>query len=453
MHRIYTVSKDTQVNKKSISDAIKKNEEWLTRYKRLRRYYDGKHDILDRQKEGALKNNKIVVNHPEYITDLYVGYLHGIPVDYRMEGEGNDDVLSPVTEEYKKQDIASTDSELGEDNSIYGTAYEYVYANEENEVVSAKIPVENCIVVYDDTMDHNKLFAVIYDECKNGDEYVNVRVITPTDIQTWDSKLNAITATEIHTFKKVPVIQWTNNSKLKGDFESVLNIVDAYNIIQSDRVNDKEQLVEAILVLYGFEITTKQAAKVRQTRIMSAPPKTEGTQAEYLIKEMNETEVDVLRSRLEADIHKISKTPNMSDKDFAQNDSGVAIKFKLLPFEWSTKKKERFVEKALRARFELYNTYLNTLSSSNKLVEAYKVEVVFTRSLPLNDLETAQMISYLKGTIDDETLIKQLSFVKDASKIIDKMKKEKEEMAKLYAPQYGTAQPNNDNTPQDNTNV
>lgn len=33
----------------------------------------------------------------------------------------------------------------------------------------------------------------------------------------------------------------------QGDFEQVVSIIDAYNIVMSDRVNDKEQFVDAIL--------------------------------------------------------------------------------------------------------------------------------------------------------------------------------------------------------------
>ena len=39
-----------------------------------------------------------------------------------------------------------------------------------------------------------------------------------------------------HAFQEVPVIEHINNRDYLGDFEPVISLIDAYNIIQSDRV-------------------------------------------------------------------------------------------------------------------------------------------------------------------------------------------------------------------------
>lgn len=444
---MYTLPKDTEITPKVLKDVIKENETRKSRYTRLEDYYTGEHPILKRIKAEALKNNKYVANHAEYITDLYVGYLHGSAVDYQTADDKNKEDLEPVLDAYKKQNISNLDSELGEDMSIYGRAFERIYANEESEIKSSKIDPRNCIVVYDNTMEHNPLFAVIYDRA-SGQSFYGVTVLTSTEVRTYNEKLTSFTS-EGHTFETVPVIEYRNNTRCRGDFESVLTEIDAYNLLQSDRINDKEQLVEALLVLYGFELSPKQYRKIKNYRVMSAPPKVEGTAAEYLTKQLNETEMDVLRARIEADIHKISKTPNMNDENFAQNDSGVAIRYKLLPFEWATKKKERFFETSLKQRFGIYNTFLSKRDST-QIVPLYDLDVVFTRSLPLNDFETSQMIVNLSDILDEETALSLLSFVKDPSKIMERMKKQKEEALKLGAAQFGTRQPNDPNQVQDN---
>lgn len=53
-----------------------------------------------------------------------------------------------------------------------------------------------------------------------------------------------------------------------------------------------------------------------------------------------------------------------------------------------------------------------------------RVEITFTRNLPANDLETAQMISALTGIASSETLLAQLSFVTDAKEEAELAKKE-----------------------------
>jgi SPP1 family phage portal protein len=145
-----------------------------------------------------------------------------------------------------------------------------------------------------------------------------------------------------------------------------------------------------------------------------------------LVKTLQEGDVDILRQNLEADIHKISMVPNMSDENFVGNSSGVAIRYKLLAFEQNIKNKERYMEKGLMERFKLYNNFLITKSKMQE-VPIEEVDATFKRNLPSNDLEISQMINNLADFVDAETLISQLSFIKDASEIVEAKKKEDED--------------------------
>lgn len=121
--------------------------------------------------------------------------------------------------------------------------------------------------------------------------------------------------------------------------------------------------------------------------------------------------------------------PNMSDNNFVGNSSGVAIRYKLLAFEQNIKNKERYMEKGLMERFKLYNNFLVTKSKMSE-VPVEEVDAVFKRNLPSNDFETSQMINNLSDLVDSETLLTQLSFIKDASEIVEAKKKEDEDKPK-----------------------
>jgi SPP1 family phage portal protein len=221
----------------------------------------------------------------------------------------------------------------------------------------------------------------------------------------------------------VPIICYKNNPEFLGDFEPVISLIDAYNLLQSDRINDKEQLVDAILCLYGMDFDTEQAEMLRESRMLANLP-VDG-KVEYLIKTLQEGDVDILRQNIESDIHKISMVPNMSDNNFVGNSSGVAIRYKLLAFEQNIKNKERYMEKGLMERFKLYNNFLFT-QSKMALVPVEEVDAVFKRNLTSNDFEISQMINNLADFVDAETLISQLSFIKDASEIVALKAKEDE---------------------------
>ena len=141
-------------------------------------------------------------------------------------------------------------------------------------------------------------------------------------------------------------------------------------------------------------------------------------------------------------------TPNMSDENFAANSSGVAIRYKLLAFEQNIKNKERYMEKGLMERFKLYNNFLTTQSKMQE-VPIEEVDAVFKRNLPSNDFEISQMINNLADFLSAETLVSQLSFVKDASEEVELKQQEDETKPKEpYEFNFNNNQINDMNEPE-----
>jgi SPP1 family phage portal protein len=438
---MYTLPKDTKLTYQVLNDVIAYNEKVKDRYNKLELYYLGKHDIFNRTKEdNGARNNKVMVNHAKYITDTNIGYLLGNPVDYVVSNKYD---IEPLLDAYKKQTINDLDSEIAKDVSIFGLQYEYVYANEDAEPRSCEVDNKNTIIVYDDTVEHNKLFGLHYRPIYEGETFKYWEIIYADKkekriYKSYTKSLKQVGEAEPHAFGDVPFICYKNNPELLGDFEPVISLIDAYNLLQSDRINDKEQLVDAILCLYGMDFDSDQAEMLKDSRMLANLP-VDG-KVEYLVKTLQEADVDILRQNLEADIHKISMVPNMSDNNFVGNSSGVAIRYKLLAFEQNIKNKERYMEKGLMERFKLYNNFLITKSQMAE-VPVEEVDAIFKRNLPSNDLEISQMINNLADFVDAETLIGQLSFIKDASEIVEAKQKEDEAKPK---PAYDMAFANNE---------
>ena len=389
------------------------------------------------------KPNDIVVYHnfARYITTLNVGHLLGNPVQYQAS-KGVD--ISPILDVYKSQTISDLDSEIGEDCSMFGRGYELVYLDDDGNISSAKLDVYNTIVVYDNTFQRNKLFAIAYtpilDSSGNpiADNY---------DLTFWDekyittAKLHGVdfTITEKplqHNMGSVPVIEYVNNRRFTGDYESVITGIDAYNILQSDRVIDREKLIDAILVFYGVNLEPEDKAKLKSERTVGLP---QDAKAEYVIKNINEADAEVLRKTIAADIHKFSMTPDLSDENFAGNSSGVALLYKLLAFEQNVKKKERYFEKGLMERFKLYSHVLHLKSELSSEISTKDVDAIFNRNLPKNDYEASQMINNLRGIVDSALLVSQLSFVRDGEETV---KLAKEESKPEFDDNYASGFPN-----------
>jgi len=417
---MFSVQPDTKLDAKLVKDAIDWNEKYRKRYDKLGNYYLGEQDIFGREKADEQINNKVMINHAKYIVDVNTGYFLGSPVDYQVDEDVN---IQPLLDNYRRQGIASLDVEISKDAAVYGMAYEYVYADEQARPNSVKLDVRNTVIIYDNTMVHNKLYGINYRPIfeKPTDvvpKYFDVIVATKTDIYKMELRGNGLKeiSAEKHAFGDVPILCYKNNNELQGDFEPVVSLIDAYNLIQSDRVNDREQLVDAILCFYGMRFDAEQMDELKIHRALSNIP-ADG-KVEYLTKQVSEADADVLRQNLEKDIHKISMCPNMSDENFVGNASGVALRYKLLTFEQNIKNKERYFDKSLKDRLKLYINFLAT-KSEMETVPVEDIDIIFTRNLPSNDYETSQMINNLVGVVDKELLVQQLSFVNDASDVVD----------------------------------
>ncbi len=408
---------------------ITKHERGLEKYAKMRRYYRGEHDILKRRRSSdGTANNKIVCNFAKYITNMSTSYLIGVPVSYATS-EGYD--IETLKNAYLEQDIPSIDAELVKMCGIYGHAYELIYSDGMSKPRSAVISPERAFVVYNDDCTATPLFGVYYYRTRDIDGNINgvvCNVYTDSMIYTYENSSDnwnnmQLTFEGEHYFGGVPLIEYNNNSEKQGDFEQLIPLIDAYNVLQSDRVNDKEQFVDAFLFLTGVEIDSEQAKQLREERILMGY---DGADAKYLSKVMSESDVQILSDNIKDDVHKFSCVPDLSDESFGNNLSGVAIKYKLMGFEQEIRNKERSIAKSLKMRFTIYNHYLN-IKSLMPIVPVHRVDIVFTRNLPVNNFETAQMIEKLDGMVTQETLLGQLDFITDPLEEAELARKEQNE--------------------------
>ena len=151
---------DGTVSSKLLFSCIKEHRlEVEARLNKLNDYYEGNHKILDRTfKNKNIPNNKIVCNHAEYITDLSVGYVFGVPISY--SGEGAEELNINFTE----IDEDSHNNELALDLSIFGRTYELLYmsSDEKPKIELASLSPLDTFLVVDNTVKERPMFAVHY---------------------------------------------------------------------------------------------------------------------------------------------------------------------------------------------------------------------------------------------------------------------------------------------------
>ena len=423
---------EKNIKKELVVKLIREHEKQLPRFKKLKKYYLGEHDILSKQRAKNKPNYKPVCNHAKDIADTSTGYFMGNTISYSNSEDTDIDELLIA---FDNAEVDETDHDNALDMAIYGVAYEYVYARENENILDIKsLEVENTFIVYDDSIEQQPLFGVYYfkrKENKADTETYQAVIMTKQFVYSivLEGKEKGVISDKPvpHNMGDIPIIEYKNNKYSIGDFEQQIGLIDSYNSLTANRINDKEQFIDSILVLYGARLgddeeeSIKAMESLAEHKLLELHPE---ARAEYLSKTLNENEVETLRNAVKQDIYTFSHIPNLTDENFAGNSSGVAMEFKLLGLEMITKIKQRYYVKGLKKRIKLFANYLGLTQIA---IDANSIIPHFSRSLPKNLLEISQIVSNLDGKVSQETLLSQIPFVEDPMSEIEKVNEEKQE--------------------------
>ena len=412
----------TDMVKKFIDDH-KQNE--IPRLQKLEDYYEAKNEILKRlMVDNTKPNNKIANPYASYITDTLTGYFMGEPISYSALDQ---EILKELNLIFEYNDEADENVELARACSIYGKACELLYVDEDGAVRFKRLDTKECIPIFDDTIENDLLYVIRYypdiDWSADNKHIMWIEIMDKektTRYRANETGANLEFIDEIpHYFGMCPVVIFKNNEDETGDFEKVLSLIDAYDKLESDSLNDFEYFCDAYLALIGFTADAEDVKSMKENRVLLLD---KDTDAKWLTKDEHDSTIENMKIRIDKDIHKFSKCPNLSDEDFASNASGVAIKYKMVGTENLVSVKERKFKKGLQRRLELISILQDKKYSE---FDWRAIDIIFTRNLPTNDTEIANMVNTLSSIVSTETLLAQLPFIENVQDEMERIDKEK----------------------------
>ena len=400
--------------------------EGIPRIKKLRKYYEGRQDILHRVFADKTKpNNKVVNNFCRMITDVTQGYFSGSPITYSSD---NDKFMMYLQDIYNVNTEENQNSLLSKDASIFGVGYELLYMNEDADIRFTTLPPEEVIMVYGTDVERTPIAAIrhfkVKDYIDSSFDYEKIEVYTKEHIHRYLSYGGSLThvSTEEHYFGICPVIPYCNNDEELGDFEGIISLQDAYNDAVSDQANDFEYTADSYLVINGAEDTEmEEFINMKQNRIILLP---EGGEAKWLMKRTDNQTVESYKNRLTKDIHRFSNVPDINSSEFMNDISGVALKYRWQAMEQACANKERLFKESL---YQRQKAICNILAIKGLKFEYTEVKPIFSRNLPVNMNETIQLVATLKGILSQETLLEQLPFIHDIKQELKRIEEEQED--------------------------
>ena len=383
----------------------------LERYKN---YYDGKQAIQDKYVEDETKPcNKITVNQCYRVVQSYSGYLSGVPISYN-----SDEDISDILEILKYNDYHKEDNQLLRDALIYGVAYELHYLDEEAQQRFTILNPTEVIPVYKNDLER-ALIAVIRIYSANDVDNVSkhfLDIYTDTEIQHYETDMSyaslKLLSVDRHYFGMVPVVDFELNQDRASIFAQIMDLQDAYNKLLSANVDDYEAFVDSYMYLKGLTADTEELKKMKVNRILLLD---EDSDAGYITKPDNSAGVKNLLDKIEDRIERIAQAPDFNDESFG-NASGISIKYKLLGMENICSNIEANMRQALQKRLELICA-IQKLTATEFIWR--DINIIFTRNIPVNEAEQAELVNKLRGLVSDKTLLSILKFIPDVDKELE----------------------------------
>lgn len=405
----------------------------LPKLNRWKKYYDGKHKILQKQDREGKVVNRIVVNYAYDIVKNYQGYITGVPITY----ENDDEAFQKLLDVLNYNDVETEDSEFLKNALIYGVAYECNYIDEESEQRFRLFDSRECIPVYDNSLNNDLLYVVrCYREDlldKANENYI-VEVYGPNSVKTYLSSMGfasfELISDKPHFYGQCPVTVLKMDDEV-AIFNQIMSLQDGYNNLMSDIVDDEDSFADAYLVLKGLTADEEELSKMKQNRALIMDV---DASAEFLTKNISDTRaIDTLQT-FNDQIYHISGCPDFSDEKFMAQ-SGIALRYKLVAFENMASTIEKQMRKALQRRLEL----ISAIFSLTDDAPWQDVDIKFTRNLPISlEPTTPDELMQYKGLVSDYTLLSLLPFIKDVDE--EMALKDEENTFDLYS--WGS---NNDN--------
>ena len=425
---MYMLSKDTELTPELLRKILDRfNTTDLIKRKRWKNYYDGKMDILQKQYSDPTKPcSHVVTNLCKVVADTYCGYIAGKPVTYT-----SNDNIDDIQEVINYNDDESENTNWLLNALIYGVGYELHWIDNDAQERYSQISPLNCVAIHAASLENELLYFIRWYDVSDfdDDDLLCVEVYDAHTKKTYHchSLVGALEfiSEEPHAFNDVPVSVFYLNEQEESIFNQAMSLNDAYNELQSSEVDDYSAFCDAYLVLVGTDAEKEDIASMKENRVLVLP---EGANAQYLIKQSNDTQITNMLENIKKNIFKVTCTPDMSDENFMAQ-SGVAIKYKLVGFENKASAIVTNFTKAIQRRIELICNILHLKASDTVWRD---VNINFVRNLPQDLTETINLVNSLKGSVSDATLLSQIPFVTDVQSEIEAVREQKEKEASLY---------------------
>lgn len=368
--RIYTSLEPTRENiPRILAEAFPIHLENAKECDWLINYTKGQQEILARTKELRVDiNNKIVVNNAFAIVRTFQGYFLGEPIQFvsRKSDEAVVKEIETLNDYMHYEDKHSVDNEVYFYSSICGIAYKCTLTNKECET-DDDVPFEQSYLdprftfeVLSTSLGNKQVLTCNYYQTTEK-VLVNGRLVEKTfynclvytNKYQYKYKVESNLANNVvdceknyylipfiyddekiygipHNYGTNPIVSYPANYLLMGKFELAIGIMNAINRLESNAMDDIEQVVQSILVFFGIDSNQHENLQKTRTGDVLVFSGQQGIQqdAKFLTAALDSESIVSLREALKESLKEVVGIPDRKTRGGGGGDTMGAVKLR-----------------------------------------------------------------------------------------------------------------------------
>ena len=379
---------------------------------RLYEYYRGEQGVDKGRVAAGRPNNRLVSNYAKYITDVHTGYFLGQMPTFTFAGKR---VQERMTRAMDRAGLPTLLFEAARDMSICGESFLLTWL-EQDGPRSARLDPCSTFAITHGIREETVAVVRLQPTGQGGaaGELYLPGACQDWEYDGWELRFGALRTLPL---SGLPVACFRNGGGT-GDFEPVCSLLDAYNVLLSGAMDDMQSVANAFLALYGMQGTTREDIdRANQSRVLSLA---ENGKAEFVVKNLSPDAIQLMKETLVRDLLSITMTPDLNDRAFSGNSSGVALEYKLWGIEQCRSAKERGFHPGLLALLEQYACGLTLLGRE----ATGQVHVHYHKNLPRDLTRLCENLQTLSGLLSRRTRLELLPFIPDAEEELRRLNEE-----------------------------
>ena len=446
MHTYYGKLINRRLTEQRILATLAAKKDEIETLNKLREQSLGKNQKI----KGKIGGAKLQIPYAKTLVTMITGFLYkpGL-ITYGSTNEIYENIMKSF-EENEEQGI---NTQLGKNQSIYGEAYEIHWIEKDGTEFKDRFAVlepQELTPIYSEDVKPKLIAAIrrykkltdekeVFTDVPNSQmgvatlldlttEYIDVYYADV--VETFEINATRIIRKEkpvLHPYGQVPLAIFRNNNEAIGDIEPIISLLDAYDQLVSQAIDDEEKFADAILLVFGKVLDKEAIDKLEKLRVIDDLDKDEDS-LQYLTKDQKTSRRDALITIIREEIYRQSFIPDMTNPAVFGQKSGEALLYLFSLFELLAATKETHFRIGIKTRLELTGA---ALTYPKKDFDSKEFKVTFARNLPRDNSSWADIFEKLWGKIPAKFLVPALPFIQDPQPVIKAVEEEQEKMKRL----------------------